>query len=149
MDILGILSNVGFDWHVFLFNLVNFLVLLFLLKKFLFDKVVAIIDERERIIKEGLDNARLAQEQLDNAEAKRKEIITDAKNRRDEMYKEAIEEAKSISEEIKNEAIKESQQMVEKANLQANRAKEKILEDVKKNVSDIVTKELESKITKN
>jgi F0F1-type ATP synthase membrane subunit b/b' len=45
MDILGILGKIGFDWQVALANLVNFLIIFWILKKFAFKPVREILQK--------------------------------------------------------------------------------------------------------
>jgi len=47
-SVLNNLGKMGFDWHMALFNLVNFLILYFILKKYLFGSISATIAERQK-----------------------------------------------------------------------------------------------------
>jgi hypothetical protein len=60
MDIGLILANLGFDWRVALANLVNFLVIILILKYFAFKPIAKIINEREDKIKKGIEDAERA-----------------------------------------------------------------------------------------
>ncbi len=146
MDIIGILENVGFDLKVFIFNTINFVILIFLLKKFLFDKVMSVIDERERLIDEGLTNAAKADENLKSANDERLKIIEDAKARKEAMLDEAKKEADTLHNEVKSKALAEAGYIRDKAQQDSLKTKEKIMSSVQKNIAKIVTKELKDKI---
>jgi F0F1-type ATP synthase membrane subunit b/b' len=65
-----ILGKIGFDWQVALANLVNFLIIVFLLKKFAFKPIAKIIQDRQNKINEGLENAKkAAEEAMKNAKS--------------------------------------------------------------------------------
>ncbi|MGO8820022.1 MAG: F0F1 ATP synthase subunit B, partial [Desulfomonilaceae bacterium] len=57
------------DWFTVIAQIINFLILVFLLKRFLFDKITGAMDERERKISSTLDDAnstkRLAAEEAE------------------------------------------------------------------------------------
>ncbi|MBU4369492.1 ATP synthase F0 subunit B, partial [Patescibacteria group bacterium] len=57
MDLQRILGNLGFDWRMALANLVNFLIIFFVLKKYAFKPIKEKLEEREKKIKTGLEDA--------------------------------------------------------------------------------------------
>ena len=48
------------DWFTVIAQIINFLILVFLLKRFLFDKITGAMDEREKKISSTLDDANSA-----------------------------------------------------------------------------------------
>src|SRR3989338_2333818 len=62
-----ILGVFGIDWRLLAFQIVNFVVLLLLLRHFLYKPVFKIIDERRDTIAEGVRNAASAKEKLQTA----------------------------------------------------------------------------------
>jgi F-type H+-transporting ATPase subunit b len=85
------------DWYTILFQIINFLILVFLLRYFLYGPIVKAMDERERRIVE----------REEEAEARRNEAEKEAKDFRhksqklDESKEELMEEARSSAEEEK------------------------------------------------
>ena len=55
VNIYEILGKIGFDWQVALASLVNFLIILFVLKKFAFKPIKKLIQERQNKINEGIE----------------------------------------------------------------------------------------------
>ncbi len=80
--VLNVLAKIGFDWQVALANLVNFLIIFFLLKRFAFGPIQRLIEDRQRHIREGLDN----------------------RDRADAMVREAEESAQAINMHARGEA---------------------------------------------
>ena len=76
---MEILAKIGFDWQVALANLVNFLIIFYLLKRFLFGPVSNIIAVRKLAISEGMQNAALASDALGEAKKEGERIIAEAR----------------------------------------------------------------------
>ena len=93
------------DWFTVIAQIVNFLVLVLLLRIFLYKRIVAAMDKRRQEIAA----------RLDDAEAKKEQAATEAeayqqKNREwDEQRKELIEKAREEAEERRQELIREAQ----------------------------------------
>lgn len=88
VNLYEILQKIGFDWQVALANLFNFLLILFLLKKFAFKPVGRLIQDRQDKINEGLQKAK-------EAEIRLKEVDIIAKNNLKKADEESIELVKS------------------------------------------------------
>lgn len=95
-SIIDILGNIGFDWKVALANLVNFLIIFYLLKRFAFPKIDAVLKKRKDTIKEGLDNATRAETELQKATQLREEKLDEAKGEAHEILAGAHMEEKAI-----------------------------------------------------
>lgn len=108
--ILNILSSVGFNWHVALANFINFLIILFLLNRFFFGSIGKAIKERQRVISKGVDNALLAEKQLEEAEADKKEILKQAATDGKSIVDEAKAKAEHAATIIWNDAEKEAKE---------------------------------------
>jgi F-type H+-transporting ATPase subunit b len=102
--ILNILSSVGFNWHVALANFVNFLIILFLLNMFFFKKIGGAIDKRQSLIERGLTQAKEAETLLSMAEEKEREILHEAKAKRDALILEAKTKGEAVAQSIVEEA---------------------------------------------
>jgi F-type H+-transporting ATPase subunit b len=95
------------DWNI-LFTVINLIVLLFILKKFLFSRVLEIIEKREAMIKETISNAE-----------KREADANRAMFHYTERLEQAEDEARQIIEKSKDEALMHYNQTIEEAQLQA------------------------------
>jgi len=77
--VLDVLGKIGFDWQVALANLVNFLIIFFLLKRFAFGRIQNMIAKRQEHIKQGLDNRDRAEQMLADAQAEASSITMAAR----------------------------------------------------------------------
>ena len=100
----SILESIGFNWHVALANFINFLIILFVLNKFVFGKVVNLVRERDATIKKGLDNASHAEEALRNAKAEADQNIKASKAEAENILKQAVDHGKEAVNKMTSEA---------------------------------------------
>lgn len=126
----SVLYKLGFDWQVALANLINFLVVYFLLKKVVFNKLRDAIIERKAKAQEGV---RLREEAS--------LLHTEAENMKEVMQKEVAQERQELLEKLKKEqALK-----IEKANQEASDIKQQAKNDALKE-KDRILNELESDV---
>jgi F-type H+-transporting ATPase subunit b len=95
------------DWFTVVAQIINFLVLMALLKIFLFDRVIRVMEEREKKIADRLDEA----EQKRREAAEREEKIAaeerDLEEKREKMLFEARRTANSKQKELERQARSE------------------------------------------
>lgn len=113
-------------------QIVNFLIIFFILKRFAYKPVLEILKKREEEIKKGLKEAEESQKLLENAEQKEREILQKAQ----------VEAEKMISD-----AKKEAQEEKDLATTNAKTEAEKILEQARLTISQ-ETKEAEDQLTR-
>lgn len=100
------------DWFTVAAQVVNFLVLVYLLKRFLYGPIISAMDRREERIAERLEEGRRMEREAERAaeEHRRKteeldsrstEILDEAKHRAEEKKKELIDEARKEVEAMK------------------------------------------------
>ncbi len=92
----NIFQEFGINWYLVLAQAINFLVILYLLKRYVYKPVFNILKKREEMVKKGIDDAKIAKETLEKAEEERRKIIKDA---RDDA-KLILDEANTSSREI-------------------------------------------------
>ena len=97
-------------------QIVNFLIMFFVLKKFLYKPVLNILKKRQTTIKEGL-------KQAEDARIKLEKVVIEEKN----ILRNAQLQSKKIIEDAKQESIGIAKQMNEEVKKQA----EKLLNDTK------------------
>ncbi|PIR74383.1 MAG: ATP synthase F0 subunit B [Candidatus Magasanikbacteria bacterium CG10_big_fil_rev_8_21_14_0_10_47_10] len=113
--LLDILAKIGFDWHMALFNLINFLIVFWILKRLAFDPVMKIIDERQQKMRDGIDNYQKSKTELQMAERKAQEIIDEAKSEGNKLVERAHDAAKDTAGQMKEKARAEISMLVEQA----------------------------------
>lgn len=117
MEILG---NFGFEPILFLAQIVNFLIIFFLLKRFLYKPMVKMLDERKKTIADGLKFAEEADKKLQETIEKEETIL-----------KKAQQEARKLIEETKVEQEEFMRKTEESAHLRV----EKMLQDAREQIN--------------
>lgn len=141
MEILGTL---GLEGKVFLAQLINFLIVAFILKKILYKPMQKMLNERKNKIEKGLNDAEDARIALENAGEERKKILASAKNDADVLTastKASLEETKNkLTQDAKNR----SEQIIEDAKQKAAMEFEKMNSQIGKMSVDISGKVIAS-----
>jgi F-type H+-transporting ATPase subunit b len=110
-------GGLGIDWKILLLQIVNFLVLLWLLKRFVYKPFLGILAKRQKQIEEGVKKSRQAEESLANIrqlaqevkvsqEKRSKEIIAAAENKAKERAKTILVETETDQKKIIEDARK-------------------------------------------
>lgn len=115
MDILEILGKIGFDWQVALANLVNFLIIYWIISRFAFKPIQEIITKRQAKISEGLDSAKEAETALKLAQIKSKEIATEARAEANIIITKAKEAGDLMILKAEDDAKKKAMEVAKKA----------------------------------
>ena len=111
-----------------------FLVTLVLLKKWLFDPLVAFMDEREKKLQKSLEMINANTEDTKELEEEIEKILAKAKK-----------EAKTIRDEARAKAIAEANEIKGKIVAEIEKAKEELVEEIKAEKEKIIAKMNENK----
>jgi F-type H+-transporting ATPase subunit b len=145
---MELLNQFGFDLKLFIAQAVNFLILAYIFKRFLYKPLLNIFKEREEKIKVGLENADKAREALESAKHDRSEILKKSRADADEI----IANTRKLAEEMKQEFTAKSRaesdkilseaksQAVEQMKLMEKEVKNMSLDLSKKILDDIMAK---------
>jgi F-type H+-transporting ATPase subunit b len=106
-----------FGWNPWLFlsQVISFIIVALLLKRFAYKPILAVLEERRRKIEEGQLNAEKIKKELAEAEKRYQEIIVKANADAQRMIDEARESAAHLSERKQQEAIAAAEQIMAKA----------------------------------
>ena len=113
-------------------TIINFIVLLFILKYFFFEKVKAIIDERESFIAEQLDSVEEEQEKSRMLAIENERMLKAAREEGKKITEREKQKAEKIYEEIVDNAHKEAKIILDRAKIEISREKEKAEYELKK-----------------
>lgn len=114
----GILGALGIDWKLFVVQAAAFLILVWLLGKFVYPVIIKAIESRRQAIEEGLSYAKKADEELQKAQQKATELIGDARKEADDVVARSQQEAKGLIAAAEESASQRAKQIVEEAHTQ-------------------------------
>ena len=129
MEKLGL--NLGF----ILVYLFNFLIMLVILRVWVYKPLLGLLDKRRQNIAQGLEDARVAAEARANAEKEAAKIIADAQAEASKVVRDANERAQSIAKEVKTEAEAEAAKAREASLAEAEVERNRILGDLRGQVA--------------
>ncbi len=116
---MEILSTLGLEGKVFIAQLINFLIVVFILKKILYKPMQKMLNERKNKIEQGLNDAENAKIALENAGEERKSILIAAKKDADALSAAAKASLEDTKARMTLDAKKRSEQIVDDAKQRA------------------------------
>jgi F-type H+-transporting ATPase subunit b len=128
----------GWNWKLFLSQVISFGIVAFLLQRFAYKPILAVLEERRRKIEEGQINAEKIRKELAEAEKRYQEIVTKANADAQKMIDEARESAAHLSERKQQEAIAAAEQIIAKAREASAVEHERTMESLKRELGRLV-----------
>lgn len=123
--------GLSIDIWVLATQIFNFLIIVFLLQRFLYKPVLSMLDKRKREIEKGIElTTKLAQEQ-EKLDTRKKKIVKEAQEEGQRIISEAIIQAKKEEERIITEAKKAALLEYEKMKQLNAREREKTLDEAR------------------
>ena len=135
---MELLNNLGINGKLLIAQIINFLILLYVLYKFAYGPVLKMLDERTKKIEKGLKDAEDSHKKLAEISEKESTVLVEARKQAQEIIKKAEESASSQAQEIMNASKEQSQKMLETAQKQIEQEKTKILSEVRAEVAGLV-----------
>lgn len=126
-----------FSFGLFIWQVVIFVGLIFLLKKFAWKPILDAVNEREQGIKNALESAENARNEMQNLQADNQRILQEARAERDAMLKEAREMKEKMVADAKTEAQEQGQKMIDQAKAAIESEKNAAMADLKSQVATL------------
>ena len=106
-----------FGWNPWLFlsQVISFAIVAFLLRRFAYKPILAVLEERRRKIEEGQLNAEKIKKELAEAEKRYQEILAKANADAQKMIDEARQSSARLADRKEQEAIMAAEQILAKA----------------------------------
>jgi F-type H+-transporting ATPase subunit b len=149
------------DWFTIVAQIINFLILLWLLKRFLYKPIMNAMNEREKKITHRLTEAEKAQKHAEKQAEEYQQRTTELENQRESLLQGARNEADSLRRELLHQARQEVNEVQERWHRAIQQEKEAFLRDLyqrvstqtyeiaRKALSDLANKDLETHIVEN
>jgi F-type H+-transporting ATPase subunit b len=126
-----------FSFGLFIWQVVIFVGLIFLLKKFAWKPILDAVNDREEGIKNALLSADNARKEMQNLQADNQRILQEARMERDSLLKDAREMKDKMVADAKNEAQAQGQKMIEQAKAAIESEKNAAMAELKLQVSTL------------
>lgn len=132
------------DFGLVFWMFVSVIILLFILYKWGWPAIMKGIDERANMIDKGVEYARDAKEQLDNANAQSEKLLAETRSRQADMLREADRMKTQIIDEAREAARREAAKVMDAAKLSIEQERKEARQQMRDEVSslaiDIATK---------
>lgn len=112
----SLLGSLGVDVRLLIVQAVAFLVLLWVLSKFVYPVLASMLEKREATIREGIEAAQDAEKKADEAKAEVAEVLENARKQASKIMASAKNEAASVLEAANTTATERTERMIAKAN---------------------------------
>ncbi|MDP1760376.1 MAG: F0F1 ATP synthase subunit B [Candidatus Woesebacteria bacterium] len=133
-----LITTFHIDWKLMIAQVVNF-GLVFMALYFIAAKPLSkLMKDRTKEITDGLDNAKKAELEVQNANIKKEEIVREAKNNAKQIMATSQVDGKEIVKEAKDKAILEKEEIIKQARLDAEKEKKNSDEQVRKEAATLV-----------
>src|SRR5690606_31357392 len=137
-----------FSFGLFIWQIVLFILIVLLLKKFAWKPILDTVNQREDSINNALRSAEEAKKEMQNLKADNEKLLAEARAERDMMIKEAREIKDKMIADAKNEAQAQGAKMIEQAKATIEGEKNAALAELKSQVSSLSV-EIAEKLLKN
>jgi len=124
----NVFSALGIDWKMLVFQLIAFVILVWLLGKFVYPSLMKVVDSRQAEIEAGTKAAQEAEKQASDAKAKVEKLLRQAQVQASDIVTTAKEEATAAIEAAEAKSKARAEHIVTEAHAQL----EKDIEAAKK-----------------
>jgi len=126
-----------FSVGLFFWQLVLFLGLILLLRKFAWGPILGAVNDREEGIKNALASAEEAKKEMQNLNASNEQLLKEARAERDALMKEAREIKDKMISDAKDEAKEVAAKLIMNAQASIEQEKQAALSEIKHQVAEL------------
>lgn len=144
---MEILKDFGVNPVLLVAQIVNFLIILFVLKRFMYKPVLDMLKKREDQIRNGLKSAEEGEKKLTEAEEKERQILHKAQERADKILGDSKIEAQELKDEAVLTAKKEAEKIITQAKENIEQEEKAAEERLTKKIGQIAISLLEKSLT--
>ena len=127
---MEILNQFGINPILLAAQAVNFLILLFILKKFLYKPILKVLEERKKKIEDSLKNAEEIEKKLQLTEEEKEKILAKTSQEAQKLLDGVKKEIELMKEEGKAEAQQEASRIIQKGQEQLKAEMEKMKQEL-------------------
>ncbi len=134
---MGGFASLGINLPLLVVFVINFIVLLVLLRLFLYKPVLKMLDERARRTQEAMELAEVTKKEYEQAKAEVQRQIDQGRQEAQALISQALQTGERLKEESREEATKQAQAMIERTRAELGSEREKIVDHLRKEFVEI------------
>jgi len=130
-------SPLSLDPAVLLLQIVGFVILFLLLRRYLFGPLLEVIRQREREVEEGLEASTRAKEELARVDEEKARVLTEAREQGREQVRRAVREGEEARERLLSDAREETKGLRQRAREAVELEREEAMIQLRREVVDL------------
>ena len=131
------MEELGLNVPVLVAQLVNFFILLVLLRIFLYKPILEMLDRRSQRVREGLEAADESKERAVQAQQEVSQQIEQARGQGQALVAQAQEAANRIQEESRNQARRDAETLLERARSEIQLERDRAIAELRGEFADL------------
>jgi F-type H+-transporting ATPase subunit b len=140
------MSELGLNIPVLVAQLVNFFLLLVVLRIFLYRPILELLDRRAQRIREGLEAADQSKEHAAQAEQEVAQQLDESRRQGQTLIAQAQEAANRIQEEARSQARREGETLLERARNEIQLERDQAIAELRREFADLTVSAAEKVI---
>ena len=140
---------VQLDPGLFVWTIITFMVLFFVLAKFAWKPLIKMLQEREEMIRDSLDDAEKAKTELEHLNEESEAIMTKARAEAQTILANGKAAAEKVKEDTIAKAKEQAKKIIKKTEKQIQIEKDKAIADIKQEVVNLSLSVAKKLINKN
>ncbi|MBI5754153.1 F0F1 ATP synthase subunit B [Candidatus Peregrinibacteria bacterium] len=145
---MEIISTLGIDAKLILAQIVNFLILFFVLKKLVYKPILSLLEKRRTMVEKSVHDSQKIEERLTALEEEKKKVLSDASNNAMAVIEKAKKEAEEERQKALATAKKEISGLAERYRAQLKSEKDQMFDELKAEVANLVVASCEKVLRK-
>ena len=134
---MGGFASLGINLPLLVVFIANFIVLLVMLRLFLYKPVMKVLDERAKRAREAIELAEATKKEYDQAKDEIQKQIEKGRQEAQAIIAQAMQVGERLKEESRQEATKQAQVIVDRARSELEAERDKLVGDLRREFVDI------------
>ena len=134
---MGGFASLGINLPLLVVFVVNFIVLLIMLRLFLYKPVMKVLDERAKRTKDAMELAEATKKEYEQAKGEIQKQIEKGRQEAQAIITQAMQVGERLKGESREEAAKQAQVMIDRARSELEAERDKIVGDLRREFVDI------------
>lgn len=135
---MELLKTLGIDWRLLFWQAVNFLIVLYVLKRYAFGPIVEALARRTAALEQGLKDAAAAKESLLSGEKEKAAMVAAARTEAGRILTEARSDAEAMRAELLAKAKSEVEEIVARGKERLASEKEAMVDSARSELGALV-----------
>jgi F-type H+-transporting ATPase subunit b len=139
----GGIAALGLNLPGLIAQLVNFTILLVILRLFLFKPIMKVVDERKQRIEEGLVASEKAAQAAEQSQDESRRVLEEARAEGRELIQRAQETSGRLREELEAQARRDAEQIVQRARAEMELESQRAIQALRSEFADLTVRAAE------